>query len=99
MGSIGNMWFSSQYHFNITIIIILINVIVIVNAIIIVITIINILIFVLVVVLTEDIKPVVNVGYGVILDCEPTSHLDTKGPPISGFFYVPFKFSSLSYST
>ena len=66
----------------ITIIIIIIIILVIVIAIITII----ILLFVVVVVLTGAIKPAVIVNYGgVILDREPTSHLDTKDPlyPIS----------------
>ena len=49
--------------------------------------------------LREKLRPAVNVGCCVIVDCEPTSHLDTKDPPISSFFYVPFKPSLLTYST
>ena len=65
----------------ITIIIIIIIILVIFIAIITII----ILLFVVVVVLTGAIKPAVNVNYGVILDREPTSHLDTKDPlyPVS----------------
>ena len=58
-----------------------------------------IFLFVVVVVLTGAIKPAVNVNYCVLLDREPTSHLDTKDPLYPIFFYVPFKCSSLSYST
>ena len=82
----------------IVIIIIVISIIIII--IIVIITYITYSFFIVVVVLTGAIlKPAVNDVDVVILDHEPTSKVDTKDPPISSFFYGPFKLSSLTNST
>ena len=84
----------------IVIIIIVISIIIIIIIVIVIIIYITYSFFIVVVVLTGAIlKPAVNDVDVVILDHEPTSKVDTKDPPISSFFYVPFKLSSLTNST